>query len=151
MENYPRFGIERLGAVKYQSTSQEHNIKDESNQAEAYRAGLNDKTIMDRNPFLYTDPDNPYALPISILPEGGIYQRRDYKMLGYDFRATLSWNKVFKEDHITNFFAGTEINSPTVTEATHKDGVCNMVWARFLTMYTNTLRKESRTATVTIH
>ncbi|GAA6258061.1 hypothetical protein F070042J6_39130 [Bacteroides sp. f07] len=111
MENYPRFGIERLGAVKYQSTSQEHNIKDESNQAEAYRAGLNDKTIMDRNPFLYTDPDNPYALPISILPEGGIYQRRDYKMLGYDFRATLSWNKVFKEDHITNFFAGTEINS----------------------------------------
>lgn len=103
--------LSALGAVKYQSTSQEHNIKDESNQAEAYRAGLNDKTIMDRNPFLYTDPDNPYALPISILPEGGIYQRRDYKMLGYDFRATLSWNKVFKEDHITNFFAGTEINS----------------------------------------
>lgn len=103
--------LSALAAVKYQSTSQEHNIKDDSNQAEAYRAGLNDKTIMDANRLLYTDPDNPYALPISILPEGGIYQRRDYKMLGYDFRATLSWNKVFKETHITNFFAGTEINS----------------------------------------
>lgn len=100
-----------LGAVKYQSTSQEHNIKDSSNQAEAYRAGLDDKTIMDKNPFLYTNPDNPYALPISVLPEGGIYQRRDYKMLGYDFRATASWNHIFKDTHITNFFAGMELNS----------------------------------------
>lgn len=100
-----------LGAVKYQGTSQEHNIKDDSNQAEAYRAGLNDKTILDNNPFLYTNPDNPYALPISILPEGGIYQRRDYKMLGYDFRATASWNHLFNEIHTTSFFGGTEINS----------------------------------------
>ena len=109
----PITGLElsALGAVKYQSTSQEHNIKDQSNQASAYRAGLDDKTIMDRNPFLYKNPDNPYALPISILPEGGIYQRRDYKMLGYDFRATASWNHVFNDIHITNFFAGTEINS----------------------------------------
>ena len=95
----PITGLElsALGAVKYQSTSQEHNIKDQSNQASAYRAGLDDKTIMDRNPFLYKNPDNPYALPISILPEGGIYQRRDYKMLGYDFRATASWNHVFND------------------------------------------------------
>ncbi|MBD3588762.1 MULTISPECIES: SusC/RagA family TonB-linked outer membrane protein [unclassified Bacteroides] len=107
----PGLELSALGAVKYQGTSQEHNIKDDSNQAEAYRAGLDDKTIMDRNPFLYTNPDNPYALPITILPEGGIYQRRDYKMLGYDFRATASWNHVFKDTHITNFFAGTEINS----------------------------------------
>lgn len=100
-----------LGAVKYQGTSQEHNIKDDSNQAEAYRAGLNDKTIMDNNPFLYTNPDNPYALPISILPEGGIYQRRDYKMLGYDFRASANWNQQFNENHTVGLFAGTEINS----------------------------------------
>lgn len=107
----PGLELSALGAVKYQGTSQEHNIKDESNQAEAYRAGLNDKTILDKNPFLYKNPDDPYALPISVLPEGGIYQRRDYKMLGYDFRATASWNHVFKDTHITNFFAGTEINS----------------------------------------
>lgn len=103
--------LSALGAVKYQGTAQEHHIKDESNQASAYRAGLDDKTIMDKNPFLYTDPDNPYALPISILPEGGIYQRKDYKMLGYDFRTTVSWNSVFKDTHITNFFGGMELNS----------------------------------------
>ena len=108
----PITGLElsALGAVKYQSTSQEHNIKDQSNQASAYRAGLDDKTIMDRNPFLYKNPDNPYALPISILPEGGIYQRRDYKMLGLDFRGTVSWNHLFAEKHITNLFAGMEVN-----------------------------------------
>ena len=53
---------------------------------------MDDATIRDNNNLLYTNPDNPYALPISILPEGGIYQRKDYRMLGVDFRATASWN-----------------------------------------------------------
>ena len=109
----PVAGLEfsALGAVKYQGTSQEHKIKDDSNQAEAYRAGLDDKTIMDKNPFLYTDPDNPYALPISVLPEGGIYRRTDYKMLSYDFRGTVNYNKVFNEVHLTNWFGGMEVNA----------------------------------------
>lgn len=51
---------------------------------------MDDATIRDNNNLLYTNPDNPYALPISILPEGGIYQRKDYRMLGVDFRATAS-------------------------------------------------------------
>lgn len=99
-----------LGAVKYSTTSQEHIIMDNSNQAMAYRA-MPDATVRDRNPFLYTDPDNPYALPITVLPQGGIYQRTNYKMLGYDFRATASWNHVFDEKHIVNLFAGLETNS----------------------------------------
>ncbi len=41
----------------------------------------------------------------------GIYQRTNYKMLGYDFRATGSWNHVFVEKHIVNLFAGMETNS----------------------------------------
>ena len=109
----PIAGLEfsALGAVKYQGTSQEHNIKDNSNQAEAYRAGLNDKTIMDMNPLLYTDPDSPYTLPISILPEGGIYRRTDYKMLSYDFRGTVNWNHLFNDIHLVNLFGGMELNS----------------------------------------
>ena len=81
----PITGLEfsALGAVKYSATSQEHLITDDSNQAMAYRA-MPDATVRDRNPFLYTDPDNPYALPISVLPQGGIYQLTNYKMLGYD-------------------------------------------------------------------
>ncbi len=107
-----RTGLEvsMVGAVKYQNSSQEHHIKDQSNQAQAYRE-MSDATIRDANPFLYTDPDIAYSLPVSILPEGGIYKRTNYKMFGTDFRATLSFNKVFNETHITNFFGGMETNS----------------------------------------
>ena len=99
-----------LGAVKYSSTSQEHYILDDSNQALAYRE-MGTSTIRDRNPLLYTDPDDIYALPISILPEGGIYERTDNSMIGKDFRATLSYNDVFNGNHIFNLYAGMETNS----------------------------------------
>ena len=99
-----------LGAVKYTSTSQEHHILDDSNQAQAYRA-MGTSTIMNSNPFLYVDPDNPYALPISVLPEGGIYNRTDNSMLGYDFRATANYNTTIKNNHIINLYGGTEINN----------------------------------------
>lgn len=102
--------LSALGAVKYTSTSQEHYILDESNQAQAYRA-MGTSTIMSANPFLYTDPDNPYALPISVLPEGGIYNRTDNSMLGYDFRATANYNTQIAGSHILNLYAGTEINN----------------------------------------
>ncbi|NDV65741.1 SusC/RagA family TonB-linked outer membrane protein [Bacteroides sp. 224] len=106
----PALKVSVLGALKYNASSQEHRIKDGSNQAMAYRA-MDDPNIRDKNPLLYTDPDNPYALPISVLPQGGIYQRRDNKMLGYDFRASIAWNKVINTHHITNFNGGMEVNS----------------------------------------
>lgn len=108
----PIMGLElaTLGAVKYSATSQEHNITDFSNQALAYRA-MPTTAIRDKNPFLYTDPDNPYAVPITVLPDGGIYERSDFKMLSYDFRATALYNKVFNEKHIMNLFGGMEVNS----------------------------------------
>lgn len=106
----PELELSALGSVRYQTTSQEHNILDNSNQANAYRSGLDDATIRTENGLLYKDPDNPYALPVSVLPEGGIYQREDRRMLGYDFRGTVSWNHLFGEKHITNLFAGIEIN-----------------------------------------
>ncbi|MCQ2185356.1 MAG: SusC/RagA family TonB-linked outer membrane protein [Bacteroidales bacterium] len=99
-----------LGAVKYTSTSQEHYILDESNQALAYRA-MDTATIRDNNPYLYKDPDNPYALPVSVLPQGGIYERTDNSLFGWDFRATVNYNQTFAQKHIVNLFGGTEINS----------------------------------------
>lgn len=98
-----------LGAVKYQGTSQEHHITDESNQAIAYRT-TEPTSVRDKNPFLYTDPDNPYAIPITVLPEGGIYERTDHSMLSYDFRGTASYNKTFNDTHIMNLYAGMEVN-----------------------------------------
>ena len=72
----PELELSAIAAAKYTQTSQEHNILDGSNQAQAYRA-MGTSTIRASNPFLYTDPDNPYALPISVLPNGGIYERSD--------------------------------------------------------------------------
>ena len=103
-----------LGAMKYQTSVQEHNIKDHSNQAEAYRAGVlpvEDPTIRDANPLLYTDPDNSEALPVSILPEGGIYTYTNHSMKGIDFRASLSYNKSINNLHLFNFFGGAESSS----------------------------------------
>lgn len=99
-----------LAAIKYSSTGQEHNIKDHSNQAESYRA-MGDATIRDANPLLYTDPDLTNSLPISILPEGGIYTRTDYRMRGIDVRATATYNTIFSDTHILNLFGGFENSS----------------------------------------
>ncbi len=100
-----------LGAVKYSATTQEHNIKDHSNQAMAYRA-MSTTTIRDNNNYLYTDPDDIFAVPVSILPNGGILDRTDNRMFGYDFRATAQYNDAFDDDkHIINLYGGLEINS----------------------------------------
>jgi len=99
-----------LGAMKYNSSTQEHKIMDSSNQANAYRA-MDNQLIRDANSLLYTNPDNPYALPISVLPEGGIYQRTDNRMIDYDFRATAQFNKTFAQKHIVNLFGGMETTS----------------------------------------
>jgi len=99
-----------LAAIKYSTTGQEHNIKDHSNQAESYRA-MGDATIRDSNPLLYTDPDLINSLPITILPEGGIYTRTDYSMRGIDIRATATYNTSINNTHILNLFGGFENSS----------------------------------------
>ncbi|MGN0201612.1 MAG: SusC/RagA family TonB-linked outer membrane protein [Candidatus Cryptobacteroides sp.] len=102
--------LKALGAVKHTSTSSEHHILDQSNQAMAYRE-MGTSTIRKNNPFLYTDPDDIYALPISVLPEGGIYERQDNAMTGWDFRATANYNNTFAGSHIINLYGGMEANS----------------------------------------
>lgn len=99
-----------LGAYKYSTTNQEHKITDFSNQAWAYRA-MDDATMRDANPWLYTDPDVPNALPQSVLPVGGFYRQTKYGMKSYDFRTTISYNDVYNDDHIVNFFGGMELNA----------------------------------------
>ena len=107
--------IAALAAIRYQSSRQEHHIKDESNQARAYRAGIDpeDATIRDSNPYLYSDPDDPLALPETVLPKGGIYNLTEYSLLSTDFRATVSYNAELGKtgDHILSLFGGGELNS----------------------------------------
>ena len=138
----PELEFSALGSLKYQASSQEHNILDNSNQATAYRTGMDDATIRNNNGLLYSDPDDIYSLPISILPRGGIYQRKDYKMLGLDFRATASWNHLFAEKHITNAFGGMESMISAVHTPCSMVGGCNTQWVKLHPMYISFSRKD---------
>ncbi len=99
-----------LGAFKYNQANNDHNVLDDSNQANAYRA-MGTTTIRDRNQYLYKDPDDPFALPVTVLPYGGIYNKTTNKMSAWDFRATAAYNDVYANDHIVNLYAGMEVNS----------------------------------------
>ena len=99
-----------LGAVKYTATTNEHNIKDDSNQAAAYRA-MGNSTIQKNNNYLYTNPDDINSHPVTSLPNGGILDRTDNRMFGYDFRASAAYNDVYNEDHIVNLYGAMEVNS----------------------------------------
>ena len=102
--------LSTLGAIKYSTSSQEHNILEDSNQALAYRA-MDNSLIRDANKLLFTDKDDLYALPVSVLKQGGIYQRTENRMLDYDFRATANYNHTFAQKHIVNLFGGLETTS----------------------------------------
>lgn len=106
----PKVELSALGAYKYSSTTQAHTICDFSNQAWAYRA-MDDATMRDANPWLYTDPDKVNTLPITVLPVGGFYRETKYGMNSYDFRGTINYNDVFNDIHIINLFGGTELNA----------------------------------------
>ncbi len=112
-----------LAAVKRVASTSEHNATEYSNQANAYRAMPN-TLVRDTNPYLWTDPDDPYAVPVSVLPYGGIYDKTTYHMTSWDFRATVAYNHVFDNTHIMNLFGGMETNS------TRRDNSWERVWGR---------------------
>lgn len=101
--------LSALGAVKYATTSNEHMVTEDSNQAQAYRA-MDDSTIRERNPFLYDNPDDDYDLPSSVLPDGGFLMKSSKEMLSYDFRATANYSTHFGDLHMLNVFGGMETN-----------------------------------------
>lgn len=113
--------LSALGAYKFSTTTQANQIRENSNMALSFRA-MDDATIRDSNPWLYTDPDEINSLPFSVLPNGGFYRETKYKMNSWDFRATASYNDVINEDHIVNVFGGMEINN-TVRNRTYFNGV----------------------------
>ncbi len=102
--------LSAIASYKYANSMQQHYIKEYSNQALAYRA-MDDATMRDSNPWLYTDPDDANSLPISVLEKGGFYKESKNKMNGWTVRATANYNDAFGQDtHIVNLFGGLEIN-----------------------------------------
>ncbi|WP_229254164.1 SusC/RagA family TonB-linked outer membrane protein [Dyadobacter sp. NIV53] len=104
----PHIQYDFMGALRYIKTGREHMITENANMANAYRAAGNSE-IARNNKFLYTDPDNPDAQPVVVLPRGGFYNRAEDEMTFYNVRNNLRYNKVFQEKHAVNALFGQEI------------------------------------------
>ncbi len=114
-----------LVSTRMSHTVRQHNVMDKSNQANAYRAGVDatddNSTIRDSNPLLYTDPDNEQALPESVLPKGGIKYQYDDKMRSNNYRFMADYRNVFGEKHTVNAMIGSELSTVRRT-STHWTG-----------------------------
>lgn len=97
-----------IGAIRYVRSTQEHEVTENSNMANAYRAA-NNATMRQNNPFLYRDPENPSAEKIVVLPYGGFYNRTEDQLLNFDIRNSLNYVNTFAEKHNVNILAGQQI------------------------------------------
>lgn len=98
---------EFTGAVRYVKSDREHEITENSNMAEAYRADYT-STIRAKNKFLYKDPDHPEAEAVSVLPYGGFYNRSEDQLTSYDVRNSFKYSKKFGV-HDLNMIAGVQV------------------------------------------
>ena len=110
----PIQGLELKGiaSYRYNTSTTNHYVKDDSNQANAYRAGIDPEnaTIRQANTYLYTDPDIESALPVTVLPKGGILFHDVNSMSQLDLRAQAQYNKSFNDVHLINLLAGYELS-----------------------------------------
>ncbi|MEO6000761.1 MAG: SusC/RagA family TonB-linked outer membrane protein [Chitinophagaceae bacterium] len=97
-----------IGALRYVKSSQEHQITENANMANAYRAA-GSSTIRENNKFLYRDPDVPGSEPIVVLPYGGFYNRVEDKLLNFDVRNSLTYSNVIAEKHNINVLLGQQV------------------------------------------
>ena len=139
--------LDVIGAVQYDKSSQENNISENSNQAQAYRAMPN-AIIRDANQYLYTDPEEAYSLPISVLPNGGFYQRTDLSKLSWDVRGTADYHHTFKSGHFFDVLGGFDV-SDVRRERTWFNGV-GMQFTRgeipfFISQYFKQLQEQNTT------
>jgi TonB-linked SusC/RagA family outer membrane protein len=103
------FRYEFIGALRYVKSSREHEITENSNMANAYRAGAGDPVIGPSNRFLYTDPDNPAAPPVAVRPYGGFYNRIEDKLLNFDFRNSIHYSNTFNGKHGLTALLGQQV------------------------------------------
>lgn len=106
----PKIEATALGAIKYQSISQELNQTENSNLARAYRA-MDNLNMINNNEFLYEDPYDDFDVKRTVLPQGGIREKSESLLNGKDFRATLSYKDAFGRGiHKIQLFGGMETN-----------------------------------------
>jgi TonB-linked SusC/RagA family outer membrane protein len=113
----PGLTYEALMSVRKTSADLSHVMTERSNVAAAYRV---DKplSIANLNTLLYKDPNDPSALPQTILPTGGILDQRSVRGTFLTMRHALNWNHTFRQLHAVNVFGGFEVGSDKVSNNT---------------------------------
>ncbi|MBN8854572.1 MAG: SusC/RagA family protein [Sphingobacteriales bacterium 50-39] len=113
----PHITYDFTGALRYVKTTEEHDVLENSNEANAYRVGDPNQPgynsiINASNPFLYQDPTLPFNQAVSVLPYGGFYKRTDRTLVNYTFRNTISYNETFDDrKHAITALLGQEYRS----------------------------------------
>jgi len=107
----PKIEAILMGAIRYQNNTQKTEYKENSNWVLSYHAMPN-TTVRDNNTNLYKDPNDPFALPVVVLPKGGIREKLDKTSLANNLRATLSYKDAFAEGlHSIALFGGFEMDN----------------------------------------
>jgi TonB-linked SusC/RagA family outer membrane protein len=113
----PHITYDFVGALRYVKTTEEHDILDNANEANAYRVGDPNQpgynTILNAaNPRLYQDPTLPFNQAVSVLPYGGFYKRVDRTLSNYTIRNVISYNQSFDDrKHQITALVGQEYRS----------------------------------------
>ncbi len=97
------------GSMRYVKSSNEHIIKEGSNVVGAYNAGVDDPVISGANRYLWKDISLPNSRKISVLPNGGFYNKETNTMKNFYFRNMLNYNRTFDEIHSVNVMLGQEL------------------------------------------
>lgn len=114
--------VNALVSTRYTGSRIVHNVKDDANQANAYRAGTEEdtdpnSTVREKNRLLYTDPHDPDAQPETVLPRGGIKYQYDYTMRSNNYRTTFQYRGRVAERHIITSLGGIELTTVKNTES----------------------------------
>lgn len=99
---------EFIGALRYVKSSREHQITENANMANAYRANEN-ATMNQNNKFLYSDPDHPDDPRVVVLPYGGFYNRTEDQLLNFDVRNSLNYSNTIADRHDINVLIGQQV------------------------------------------
>jgi len=100
-----------LASMRYVKSGNEHKVRENSNMANAYRAGYgpDDSYIQDNNRFLFRDPAHPELQPVVVLPYGGFYNTTDDFLKSYLVRNSVEYDNTINEKHLINIYAVQEM------------------------------------------
>ncbi|MGE9310693.1 SusC/RagA family TonB-linked outer membrane protein [Niabella sp. CJ426] len=102
--------LEVLLSARKNNSNLDHVMTEYSNVAAAYRADYPDP-VRSANPYLFKDPTDPYSIPETILPKGGMLD--NYRSDGSELygRATLNYKKEFNRNNVMTLFGGFDVRS----------------------------------------